>query len=242
MYKMVTLRHFRVILERCKLLPRFYISCNYTVSQCVFSLQRYEGYSLLGNEKSITNSLTECKLFRRSLVKTADTRQSKEYRLNSCIKAKNVRLIDQEGKNLGIITLKEALEKGKKENCLVVEVGQTPSESVCKLVSQQQLYEKMKEVKKKNVKTRKMKEVKVTAKICKHDLDIKLKKIVEFLKDRDSVKVFVAHRRLQNTSVDDKKALIQRIAELVSDVGCLQGEVKVVGNGVKATFIPLQKR
>ncbi|XP_028397484.1 uncharacterized protein LOC114521298 [Dendronephthya gigantea] len=239
---MVNLRHFRVVLEHRKLLSRCYISYNYTVSQCVQSLQRYKVYSLTGNEKSfLINSLTQCKLIRRNSVKTAHSKKSKEYRLNSNIKAKNVRLIDQEGKNLGIITLKEALEKGKKENCLVVEVRETPSETVCKLVSQQQLYEKMKE-EKKNVKTRKIKEVKVTAKICKHDLDIKLKKIVEFLEDRDSVKVFVAHRRLQNTNVDDKKALIQRIAELVSDVGCLQGEVKVVGNGVRATFIPLQRK
>jgi translation initiation factor IF-3 len=241
--KMVNLCRFRAFLGQRYMLSRFYFSHSNIVNQRPHLKQRYEGYTRLIAGINMPNALTQSiKVFRRSLVKNAHSKQNKEYRANNAIKAKHVRLIDQEGKNLGIITLKEALEKGRKENYIVVEVGRTSSETVCKLIGQQQLYEKMKEEKKKHVKTSKMKEIKVTGKISEHDLDIKLKKIIEFLEDRDSVKVFVAHRRLQNTSVDDKKALIEKIAEQISDVGSLQGEAKIVGKGVRAIFVPLQRK
>lgn len=224
------------------MLCRFIFPHIYMVNQRLHFTQRYEGCFQLIAGIDMSYPFTQSKIFRRSLVKNTQSKPGKEYRANNAIKAKYVRLIDQEGKNLGIISLNEALEKGKKGNCLIVEVGRTSSETVCKMISQQQLYEKMKDKKKKNVKTSKMKEIKVTGKISEHDLDIKLKKIIEFLEDRDNVKVFVAHRRVQNTSVDDKKALIERIAEQISDVGCLQGGAKVIGNGVRAIFVPLQKK
>ena len=242
--KMANLGRFRTILgQRCTLF-NFYFSHDYIMNQHSHFKQRYELYTRLVARINMPSVLTQSKVnaSRRSFVNGGNTKHSKEYRANKAIKAKHVRLIDQEGKNLGIITLKEALEKGKKENCMVVEVSRTSSETVCKLISQKQLYEKMKEEKKKHVKTSKMKEIKVTGKISEHDLDIKLKKIIEFLEERDSVKVFVAHRRIQNTSVDDKKALIEKIAEQIGDVGCLQGEAKVVGRGVRAIFVPLQRK
>ena len=239
--KMVNLYRFRGILGQ-HYLSRLYDTHCYDVSKWFRFNPRCEGYS-----QSITRIIgrnphfVQSKVLGRSFVKSAHGKKTKEYRINNAIKAKHVRLIDQDGKNLGVVTLKEALEKGNRENVMVVEVGQS-SETVCKLISQQQLYEKIKEEKKKHFKTSKMKEIKVTGKISEHDLHIKLKKIVEFLQDRDSVKVFVAHRRLQNTSIDDKKGLIDKIAEQVSDVGCLQGEAKVVGNGVRAIFVPHQRK
>ncbi len=240
--KMVNLCRFRAILGHRCMFFNFYCSHNCVVNQHPRFRQRYEGYTALVSGINILRVLTQSKVFRRSFVKSGNSNQTKKYRVNNAIKAKHVRLIDQEGRNLGIITLNEALTKGKKENCMVVEVGRTSSETVCKLISEQQLYEKMKEEKKNHVKTSKMKEIKVTGKIGEHDLDVKLKKIIEFLEDRDSVKVFVAHRRIQNTSVDDKKALIEKIAEQISDVGCLQGEAKVIGKGVRAIFVPLQRK
>ena len=240
--KIINICRFRSILKQRYMLCRFFFPHTYTANRRLHFKQRYEGYIQLIAGVHMSHPLTQSKIISRSLVKSAQSKQDKEYRTNNAIKARHVRLIDREGKNLGIVTLNEALEKGKKENCLIVQVGRTSSETVCKMISQQQLYEKMKDVKKKNVKTSKMKEIKVTGKISEHDLDIKLKKIIEFLEDRDSVKVFVAHRRVQNTSVDDKKALIEKIAEQIRDVGCLQGEAKVIGNGVRAIFVPLQKK
>lgn len=165
-------------------------------------------------------------------------KQGKEFRSNQNIKAKEVRLIDQDGKNLGIMALKKALEVGNETKCLVVEVGTSASETVCKLISEKQLYDKMKEEKKKNVKTTKTKELKVTGKICDHDLEIKLKKMREFLEGHNSVKVFVAHRKRQNTSLDDKQAVIDNITKKISDVGSLQGHPKPVGKGLRCMFIP----
>ena len=238
--KMVNFSRFLGILGQHRMLFNLYFSHNKLVNHQPHFKQRYELYTQLFARISMPSVLTQSYIFRRSFAK--NSKHTKEYRANKAIKAKTVRLIDQDGKNLGIITLNEALEKGKKDNCMVVEVGQTSSETVCKLISQQQLYEKIKEEKKKHVKTSKVKEIKVTGKISEHDLEIKLKKIIEFLEDRDSVKVFVAHRRLQNTSVDDKKALIGKIAGQIRDVGCLQGEAKVVGRGVRAIFVPLQRK
>lgn len=240
---------FRGMIGKCCNLWWFYVSDKCRVTQGSHLRQTCMEYSQLVAQVNInlphtlTSHILNFHAFRRTLVKSMQSKQNKEYRVNNAIKAKNVRLIGQEGQNFGIMNLKEALERGKKETCVVVEVGRSSSETICKLISQQQLYEKMKEDKKKHVKTSKMKEIKVTGKISEHDLEIKLKKIIEFLEDSDSVKVLVAHRRIQNTSVDDKKALIAKIAEQVSDVGYLQGEAKLVGNhGVRAIFVPLQRK
>ena len=233
---------FPAILRQRYKLCRFLFAHSYMANQRLHFKQRYDGGIQLIAGTGMPSSLAQSKIVTRNLVKNAQSKQGKEYRVNNAIKAKHVRLIDQEGRNLGIISLSEALERGKRGSCLVVEVGRTSSETVCKMISRQQLYEKQKEEKKKHVKTSKMKEIKVTGKIGQHDLDIKLKKIIEFLEDRDNVKVFVAHRKVQNTSVDDKIALIKKIAEQISDVGCLQGEAKIVGNGVRAIFVPLQRK
>lgn len=171
----------------------------------------------------------------RGLKHGGQEKQGKVFRSNQNIKAKEIRLIDQEGKNLGIMALKKALEVGNETKCLVVEVGTSGSETVCKLISEKQLYDKEK---KKNFKTTKTKEIKVTGKISDHDLEIKLKKMREFLEGRNSVKVFVAHRKRQNTSLDDKQAVIDNITKHISDVGSLQGHAKPVGKGLRCMFIP----
>ena len=173
-------------------------------------------------------------------LKGTQGKQGKEFRSNRNIRANTVRLINQEGKNLGIMALESALQVGSKANCLVVEVGTSSagSETVCRLISEQQLYAKMKNEKKKHQKTTKTKEIKLTGKISDHDLDIKVNKIREFLEGHHTVKVFVAHRKRQNTSFDDKRAVINTIAEQVSGLGCLQGDPKPVGNGLRCIFIP----
>ena len=68
-----------------------------------------------------------------------------------------------------------------------------------------------------------------------------MRKIIEFLEGNDSVKVLVSHRRRQNSSIDDKKDLIEKIAAHVADVGSLQGDVKIIGNNIRTLFVSIQK-
>jgi len=130
----------------------------------------------------------------------------RRVRTNEQIWAREVRLIDEEGKQLGVMSRDQALEIARNKDLDLVEVSPDSRPVVCRIINydkyRYQLEKKEKQQRKTSKKTE-MKEVRLGVRTGEHDLDFKRKKVMEFLKDGRKVKIELvmkgrerAHREL----------------------------------------------
>jgi translation initiation factor IF-3 len=122
---------------------------------------------------------------------------SKELRINDKIRVREVRLIDEEGNQKGIVPTLEALKLARDSDLDLVEVSPNVNPPVCKILDYGKYrFEQEKKLRdsKKNQKVLKMKEIRMQPKIGSGDLDTKSKHIQEFLNDGCKVKVTIRFR------------------------------------------------
>ena len=118
-------------------------------------------------------------------------------RINEMIRVREVRLIDDEGNQLGIVATQEALRMAKDRDLDLVEVSPNANPPVCKILDYGKYkFEQEKKLRdsKKNQKVLKLKEIRMQPKIGSGDLDTKAKHIQEFLDEGDKVKVTIRFR------------------------------------------------
>lgn len=144
----------------------------------------------------------------------------KDLRINEQIRVREVRLIDGEGEQRGIVATVDALEMAKESDLDLVEVAPTSRPPVCKLLNygkyKYEQEKKLREAKKKQNLT-KLKEVRMQPKIDKHDLDFKAKHVQQFLDQGNKCKVTIrfrgrelAHTELGKVVLDN---LLKRLEE-----------------------------
>ncbi|WP_191014607.1 translation initiation factor IF-3 [Treponema zioleckii] len=124
----------------------------------------------------------------------ADT---KGLRINEQIRVREVRLIDDEGEQNGIMPTVEALKLAKERELDLVEVSPTANPPVCKILNYGKYrFEQEKRLRdsRKNQKALKIKEIRMQPKIGSGDLDTKAKHVQEFLDEGDKVKVTIRFR------------------------------------------------
>ena len=122
---------------------------------------------------------------------------NKGQRINEMIRVREVRLIDEEGNQLGIVPTPEALRMAKDKGLDLVEVSPNATPPVCKILDYGKYrFEQEKKLRdaKKNQKVLKLKEIRMQPKIGSGDLDTKAKHIQEFLDEGDKVKVTIRFR------------------------------------------------
>ena len=122
---------------------------------------------------------------------------NKGQRINEMIRVREVRLIDEEGNQLGIVPTPEALRMAKDKGLDLVEVSPNANPPVCKILDYGKYrFEQEKKLRdaKKNQKVLKLKEIRMQPKIGSGDLDTKAKHIQEFLNEGDKVKVTIRFR------------------------------------------------
>ena len=122
---------------------------------------------------------------------------NKGQRVNEMIRVREVRLIDDEGTQLGIVPTPEALRMAKDKDLDLVEVSPNANPPVCKILDYGKYrFEQEKKLRdsKKNQKVLKLKEIRMQPKIGSGDLDTKAKHIQEFLDEGDKVKVTIRFR------------------------------------------------
>ncbi len=145
---------------------------------------------------------------------------SKEQRINERIRVREVRLIDQEGNQRGILPTIEALNIARAEGLDLVEVSPNTNPPVCKLLDfgkhKFELEKKSKESKKKQ-KLVKLKEIRMQPKIEEHDLGFKTKHIRQFLDEGYKVKVTVRFRGRELAHTELGRNVLERVLELLED-------------------------
>lgn len=154
------------------------------------------------------------------------------YRKNDQIRAKEVRLIDSEDKQVGVMGIEEARLKAQENNLDLVEVAPAAQPPVVKIIDFSKfLYQlnKKKKEEKKNSKTSQTKQIRFGPFIGEHDLEIKLKRAREFLAEGDKVKFAVKFAGRQITKKELGEKVLNEILERLEDVAKQEREMRMEG-------------
>ncbi len=152
--------------------------------------------------------------------------------MNNRIFAKSVQVISATGQNLGIMPTASALALAQDEGMDLVEINANNDTPIVKIMDYGKFkYEQKKRASeaRKNQKTIEMKEVWVKPFIEENDLNIKMKKVFEFLADGNKVKVSVMTKGSKKVLARGKDAvpeLFARIMEIIGDKGNLESKSK----------------
>lgn len=163
-------------------------------------------------------------------------------RVNEGIRAKEVRLVGPDGKQIGIKPVEEALRIAEDMDLDLVEVAPLADPPVCKIMDYGKYrYEqtvKMKEARKKQAVVV-YKEMKMRPKIDRHDYEIKKRHIERFLKAGNKVKVTVMFRGREMSHTDLGRSLLQQLAEELAELGTVESEPKLEGRNMQMILTPL---
>ncbi|HBI47328.1 MAG TPA: translation initiation factor IF-3 [Smithella sp.] len=164
----------------------------------------------------------------------------KDLRINREIKSATVRVINEEGKQLGVITLEEALANAESVGLDLVEVSATEP-PVCKIMDYGKYrYKQSKKLHdaKKSQTIIQVKEIKLKPKTEEHDVQVKLKHIKKFLQNHDKVKVSMMFRGREIAFTDIGRKLMERVKdELVND-GIIDQEPRLEGRNMVMIVSP----
>ena len=166
-------------------------------------------------------------------------------RVNEQIRADKVRVVDENGKQIGIMILEEAIRMARSRGYDLVEVAPNANPPVCKFINydkyRYELAKKEKEARKKQV-VMKIKEIRMTYNIDTHDLNVKKKKIREFLEDGDKVKVGIFIRGREMVHLDRAEEILNAIAEEMKDVGYVEKKPSMEGKRYTMVLHPLKQK
>lgn len=154
------------------------------------------------------------------------------YRRNHQIQAAQIRLIDAEGKQIGVVTREEGLRRAEEEQVDLVEIGPQAVPPVVKLIDYSKfLYQlkKKRQEEKKNASTSETKQIQLGPFIGEHDLDIKLSRAEEFIKDGDKVKFVLKFRGREITKKDLGAEVLKKVVEKLAQIAKVEREVQMEG-------------
>lgn len=152
-----------------------------------------------------------------------------------------VRVIDEEGKQLGIMPTREALRIAEEKDLDLVEVAPNAKPPVCRLMDYgKYLYEKQKRERdaRKAQKQIEIKEVRLRPKTDEHDIQVVLKKIRKFMKEGAKVRVRIRFRGREIAHPDVARSLMKRVAEDVSDVATVESSPSFEGRSMIMILAP----
>jgi len=151
----------------------------------------------------------------------------KFYRINERIYAQTMRVLDPEGKQIGILSKNEALEKARELELDLVEVAPTAKPPVARIVDFNKfLYqqEKKKREEKRKAKTTETKEVRFGPFMNAHDLETMVRRAREFLENSDKVKLVVRFAGRQITHPEFGVKVLDKAVNSLSDISKIERE------------------
>ncbi len=141
--------------------------------------------------------------------------------MNREIRAKEVRLIDADNQQVGVVALADALRRAEEAELDLVEVAPEAKPPVCKIVDYKKIiYEQKRRVResRKKQKTVEVKEVKMRPSIDKHDYDTKMNRARDFLESGNKVKFTFMYKGRERTHQDRAQRLLNQIIEDLEDL------------------------
>ena len=152
-----------------------------------------------------------------------------------------MRVIDDEGKQIGILQPFEALKMAREKNLDLVEVSPTAQPPVCRIMDfGKYLYEQDKKERaaKKHQKVITVKEVKFRINVDEHDYEFKKNHVLRFLEDGDKVKATIFFRGREMTHTNLGRQILERLIKDIGDKGIVEFRPRMEGNTLHAILAP----
>ncbi|MCD6451064.1 MAG: translation initiation factor IF-3 [Acidobacteria bacterium] len=164
--------------------------------------------------------------------------------MNHQIRAKEVRVVDESGKQIGIMPIEEARARAEEAGLDLVEIAPNADPPVCKIIDygkfKYQLSKKAQEARK-NQKTTQLKEIKFRPKIDEHDYQFKKNHIIRFLTAGHMVKVTVMFRGREMVHTEMGRRILDRLIVDLEELARVEREPKLEGRNMSMIFAPKKK-
>lgn len=171
-------------------------------------------------------------------------RHEPRTRINNRIRAREVRVVDGDGKQLGVMPTHKAIQLAKQQGVDLVEVAASAQPPVCRIIDfGRYSYEQSKKEKeaKKHQHANKVKEVQLRPNIDPHDLDFKLQHAIDFLCEDMKVKVNLRFRGRENAHKEVGMETVRKFITAVGPWGHADMQPKLQGRAISAMLSPHPK-
>lgn len=173
--------------------------------------------------------------------RTTRPRRTDQTNINKRIRAQEVRVIDPEGQQVGVLPISQALESAAEFGLDLVEISPNANPPVCKIMDygryKYEQTKKRQEAKKKQT-TFQLKEIKVRPKTGEHDLQVKIGHIKRFIDNKDKVKVTVIFRGREITLSQLGRDVLKRIADETDEIAVVEQNPKFEGRTLMMILAP----
>ncbi|MBA2635367.1 MAG: translation initiation factor IF-3 [Sphingomonas sp.] len=162
-------------------------------------------------------------------------------RFNDFIQNPKVRVIDENGENLGVMFTREAIEQAASVGLDLVEISPNADPPVAKFLDiGRHKYEAQKKAneQRKRQKTQEIKEIKMRPNIDDHDYDVKMRKVFEFLGEGDKVKLTMRFRGREMAHGELGMAVLRRIQEETAEVAKVEAHPRMEGRQMLMVLAP----
>jgi translation initiation factor IF-3 len=161
--------------------------------------------------------------------------------VNDRIRAREIRVIDEEGNQLGVMAPFEALRKARELGLDLVEISPTANPPVCKIMDYGRfLYQQNKRdhEARRHQKRSQLKEVKFRPSTAEHDYQVRLNRIIEFLGEGHKVKAMIFHRGREMAHQEVSRAKMERLLEEVAEHAQVEIGPRMEANILMALLAP----
>jgi translation initiation factor IF-3 len=177
----------------------------------------------------------------RKPVRTGPEREPSGPKINEAIRARDVRLIDENGQNVGVVSRFDALERATQAGLDLVEVSPDADPPVCKILDfGKYKYQEQKKAAeaRKNQKIVEVKEIKMRPSIDDHDYDVKLRAIRRFFEEGDKVKVTLRFRGREMAHQELGYQVLQRVKAELTELSKVESEPRLEGRQMVMVLAP----
>lgn len=170
-----------------------------------------------------------------------DQQGSGNHRRNDRIRVPQVRVIDHDGSQIGVMRTEDALDRARKLGLDLVEVAPNSKPPVCRILDYGKFKydEEKKKAKSAKTHTTKLKEIKMRVNIDPHDYGIKLRRGEKFLFAGNKLKLTMMFRGREMEQTDRGFETMKKAIEDLKQVGTPDAQPKLMGRNINLTFSPL---
>lgn len=164
-----------------------------------------------------------------------------EHQINEEIRDREIRVIDTDGEQLGIMSAKDAQKIANSKNLDLVKIAPQAKPPVCKVMDygkyKYELAKREKEARK-NQRTVDVKEIRLSANIEMHDLNVKANQASRFLKNGDKVKVSLRFRGRELSNTSKGQEIIREFASILEEVSVIERDPRLEGRQMIMILAP----
>jgi translation initiation factor IF-3 len=196
---------------------------------------------LINQSEATKTETTKGETTIRKPMRAAQEREPSGPRINDAIRAREVRLIDETGQNVGVVSKLDAQDRATKAGLDLVEISPDAEPPVCKILDFGKFkYQEQKKAAeaRKSQKIVEIKEIKMRPSIDDHDYDVKIKSMRRFFEEGDKVKVTLRFRGREMAHMQLGMQVLQRVKAELADSVKVESEPRLEGRQMVMVLAP----